>query len=207
MGWNLTETERQARLQETKMALAALQGIVEILLTTIGEDPTREGLRETPERVAKAWLEELFSGYQVKDPISLVKLFKAETTGMVAICDIPVYSFCEHHLLPFFGVAHIVYIPDEWISGLSKFKRLIDVFARRAQVQERLTQQVADTLFEALKPRGLIVVIEAEHTCMTLRGVRAPGTKTTTSVVLGLFEDDTAARNEALSLIQNAKRK
>lgn len=189
------------------MQRSAVQGAVELLLLTIGEDTSRDGLTETPRRVADAWLDELFSGYQVKDPEALVKLFPSETTGLVTICDIPMYSFCEHHLLPFFGVAHIAYIPDQWISGLSKFKRLVDVFARRAQVQERLNEQVANTLFSALKPRGLIVVMEAEHMCMTMRGVQAPGTKTTTSVIRGLFEDDATARHEALGLIQSSKRK
>ncbi|MEU7023232.1 GTP cyclohydrolase I FolE [Streptomyces sp. NPDC046203] len=177
------------------------ENAVRELLIAVGEDPDREGLRETPARVARAY-KELFAGLWQKPEDVLTTTFDLGHDEMVLVKDIELTSQCEHHLLPFHGVAHIGYIPAESgkITGLSKLARLVDVFARRPQVQERLTTQVADSLMEILEARGVIVVIEAEHMCMTLRGVRKPGAKTTTSAVRGQLRDATT-RAEAMSLI------
>lgn len=169
-------------------------------LTFLGENRRREGLVDTPRRVVAAY-QELTSGYD-QDAKEVFTTFDAEGYDeMVVVRDIPLVSLCEHHLLPFTGRAHVGYIPRDRIAGLSKFKRLVDVFARRLQVQERLTRQVLDTLVEVLAPRGAMVVIEAEHTCMTIRGVQAPGSLTVTSAVQGDFLDDPEARHEFLTLI------
>jgi GTP cyclohydrolase I len=173
---------------------------VKFLVEFLGEDTQRDGLRETPRRVVAA-LQELTQGY-AQDAKGVFTIFDAEGYDeMVVVRDIPLVSLCEHHLLPFTGRAHIGYIPKAHIAGLSKFKRLVDVFARRLQVQERLTRQVLDTMVEVLEPRGAMVVIEAEHTCMTIRGVQAPGSLTVTSAVQGDFLDDPEARHEFLTLI------
>ena len=173
------------------------------ILRLLGEDPTREGLLKTPERVAKA-MAFMTKGY-AEDPrdILLSAMFREEYRQMVLVRDIEVYSLCEHHMLPFYGKAHVAYIPGEdgRICGISKLARLVDGFAKRPQVQERLTGQIADTLVEALHPAGVIVVLEAEHMCMSMRGVKKPGAKTTTRAVRGCFETDADARSEALSLI------
>lgn len=171
------------------------------LLIAVGEDPDREGLLETPARVARAY-KEIFAGLWQKPEDVLTTTFDLGHDEMVLVKDIEVVSSCEHHLVPFVGVAHVGYIPsaDGKITGLSKLARLVDVFARRPQVQERLTTQVADSLMEILEPRGVIVVIECEHMCMTMRGVRKPGAKTTTSAVRGQLRD-AATRAEAMSLI------
>ncbi|MFE5484732.1 GTP cyclohydrolase I FolE [Streptomyces sp. NPDC056527] len=177
------------------------ENAVRELLIAVGEDPDREGLRETPARVARAY-KELFAGLWQKPEEVLTTTFDLGHDEMVLVKDIEVMATCEHHLLPFHGVAHIGYIPAESgkITGLSKLARLVDVFARRPQVQERLTTQIADSLMEILEARGAIVVIEAEHMCMSLRGVRKPGAKTTTSAVRGQLRDATT-RAEAMSLI------
>ncbi|MET9933200.1 MULTISPECIES: GTP cyclohydrolase I FolE [unclassified Streptomyces] len=171
------------------------------LLIAVGEDPDREGLRETPARVARAY-KELFAGLWQKPEDVLTTTFDLGHDEMVLVKDIELTSQCEHHLLPFHGVAHIGYIPAESgkITGLSKLARLVDVFARRPQVQERLTTQIADSLMEILEARGAIVVIEAEHMCMSVRGIRKPGAKTTTSAVRGQLRNATT-RAEAMSLI------
>ncbi|MFD7560947.1 MULTISPECIES: GTP cyclohydrolase I FolE [unclassified Streptomyces] len=171
------------------------------LLIAVGEDPDREGLLETPARVARAY-KEIFAGLYQKPEEVLTTTFDLGHDEMVLVKDIEVMSSCEHHLVPFHGVAHVGYIPstDGKITGLSKLARLVDVFARRPQVQERLTTQIADSLMEILDPRGVIVVIECEHMCMTMRGVRKPGAKTITSAVRGQLRDP-ATRNEAMSLI------
>lgn len=184
------------------MDRAKIEEGVRLILEGVGEDPTREGLRKTPERVAKMY-EEVFAGMNENPAIHFETTFDEHQEEMVLVRDIPFYSMCEHHLAPFFGHAHIAYIPapDGRICGLSKLARLLDVFARRPQVQERLTSQVADTLMKELKPQGAIVVLEAEHLCMSMRGVKKPGTQTTTSAIRGIFDEDTAARAEALSLI------
>ncbi|MER7537311.1 GTP cyclohydrolase I FolE [Streptomyces sp. NPDC097704] len=177
------------------------ENAVRELLIAVGEDPDREGLKETPARVARAY-RELFAGLWQKPEDVLTTTFDLGHDEMVLVKDIELMATCEHHLLPFHGVAHIGYIPAESgkITGLSKLARLVDVFSRRPQVQERLTTQIADSLMEILEARGAIVVIEAEHMCMTLRGVRKPGAKTTTSAVRGQLRDATT-RAEAMSLI------
>ncbi|GAA3615280.1 GTP cyclohydrolase I FolE [Streptomyces fenghuangensis] len=171
------------------------------LLIAVGEDPDREGLRETPARVARAY-REIFAGLRQRPEDVLTTTFDLGHDEMVLVKDIELLSSCEHHLLPFHGVAHVGYIPADSgkITGLSKLARLVEVFARRPQVQERLTTQIADSLMEILEARGVIVVIECEHMCMTVRGVRKPGAKTITSAVRGQLRDSTT-RAEAMSLI------
>ncbi|HZG05718.1 MAG TPA: GTP cyclohydrolase I FolE [Streptomyces sp.] len=171
------------------------------LLIAVGEDPDREGLRETPARVARAY-REIFAGLRQRPEDVLTTTFDLGHDEMVLVKDIELLSSCEHHLLPFHGVAHVGYIPAESgkITGLSKLARLVEVYARRPQVQERLTTQIADSLMRILEARGVIVVIECEHMCMTLRGVRKPGAKTITSAVRGQLRDATT-RAEAMSLI------
>ncbi len=177
------------------------EAAVRELLIAIGEDPDREGLRETPDRVARAW-HELTSGQRCTAEDVLTTTFDLGHDEFVLVKDLELWSMCEHHLVPFTGVAHVGYIPaaDGRITGLSKLARLVDVFARRLQVQERLTTQIADALIAQLQPRGAIVVIEAEHLCMTMRGVRKPGSRTVTSAVRGQLRDP-ATRGEAMSLI------
>ncbi|MEU9121226.1 GTP cyclohydrolase I FolE [Streptomyces sp. NPDC048506] len=177
------------------------ENAVRELLIAVGEDPDREGLLETPARVARAY-KEIFAGLWQKPEDVLTTTFDLGHDEMVLVKDIELVSSCEHHLVPFVGVAHVGYIPstDGKITGLSKLARLVDVFARRPQVQERLTTQIADSLMQILEPRGVIVVIECEHMCMTMRGVRKPGAKTTTSAVRGQLRD-AATRAEAMSLI------
>lgn len=175
---------------------------VKEILLAVGEDPEREGLLETPERVARMY-EEVFSGLH-DDPSRHIKLFTDDSgnDGMVLIKDIPLYSMCEHHLLPFTGRCHIAYIPNNGrILGLSKFARIVDSFARRPQVQEHLTNQIADFLNQYLQPQGVAVIIEAEHLCMTMRGARAAGSSTQTSALRGIMRSDARTRAEALSLL------
>jgi GTP cyclohydrolase IA len=177
------------------------RAVTEILLA-IGEDPARDGLRETPARVARA-LREQFSGLRMQPEEVLTTVFDADHEEMVLVRDIELYSTCEHHLVPFFGRAHLGYIPNEkgQITGLSKLARLVDLYAKRPQVQERMTSQIADALMTILEPRGVIVIIEAEHLCMSMRGVRKPGAKTVTSAVRGSFLNSESTRAEAMSLL------
>jgi GTP cyclohydrolase I len=177
------------------------EAAVRELLLAIGEDPEREGLRDTPARVARAYAE-MFAGLEADAGEVLSTQFDIDHQEMVLVRDIEVWSTCEHHLLPFYGVAHVAYIPsvDGKVTGLSKLARLVEVYAKRPQVQERLTSQVADALVEHLKPAGAMVVIECEHLCMTMRGVRKPGSKTVTSAVRGAMHHP-ATRAEAMSLI------
>jgi GTP cyclohydrolase I len=177
------------------------RAVTEILLA-IGEDPDRDGLRDTPARVARAYAEQ-FSGLGQQPESVLTTVFDAGHDEMVLVRDIEVYATCEHHLIPFFGVAHVGYIPNEkgQLTGLSKLARLVDLYARRPQVQERMTSQVADALMSVLEPSGVIVVIEAEHLCMAMRGVRKPGARTVTSAVRGSFRDNESTRAEAMSLL------
>ena len=172
------------------------------LLAAIGEDPERDGLVATPVRVA-AMYEELFSGLHDDPARHLEVTFAAEHDEMVMVRDIPFASLCEHHLVPFMGKAHVAYIPGEdgRITGLSKLARLVDAYAKRLQVQERMTSQIADTLMETLAPRGALVVVEAEHLCMSMRGVRKPGTLTVTSALRGIFKDDPRTRAEAMAFV------
>lgn len=173
------------------------------LLVAVGEDPDREGLVETPERVARAY-EEIFAGLHQDPSEVLTKTFNEDHRELVLVRDIPVYSTCEHHLVPFYGKAHIGYIPGKSgkVTGLSKLARLVDLYAKRPQVQERLTKQVADAMVKRLQPQAVIVVIECEHLCMAMRGIRKPGATTTTSAVRGGFETNPASRAEVLSLIR-----
>lgn len=184
------------------MDMEKIEAGVRLILEGVGEDPNREGLLKTPARVARMY-EEVFAGLTQDPAVHFETMFDEGHREMVLVKDIPFYSMCEHHLVPFYGVAHIGYIPgsDGKVCGLSKLARLTDVFAKRPQVQERLTSQIADTLVEQLKPTGVIVVLEAEHMCMTMRGVKKPGSKTTTSAVRGSFQTDQRTREEALSLI------
>ena len=172
------------------------------ILEAVGEDPDRDGLVRTPERVAKMY-GEVLAGLHEDPAEHLSVTFEAGHDEMVMVKDIPIYSLCEHHLVPFHGHAHIAYIPgaDGRITGLSKLARVVDGFARRPQVQERLTTQVADALALALNPRGVLVVIEAEHLCMGMRGVRKPGAITVTSAVRGIFKENASTRAEAMGLI------
>lgn len=183
-----------------------IERAVREILLGLGEDPDRDGLVETPARVARAY-EEQFAGLGQKPGDVLTTAFEADHEEMVLVKDIELYSTCEHHLVPFYGVAHVGYIPgtDGRITGLSKLARLVDVYARRPQVQERLTGQVSDAIMEHLEPRGVIVVVEAEHLCMTMRGVRKPGAKTVTSAVRGIFRGSDSTRSEAMSLILDGR--
>jgi GTP cyclohydrolase IA len=181
---------------------ARAEAAVRELLLAVGEDPDRPGLKETPGRVARAYAETFAGLWQ--DPVEvLATTFDEDHDELVLVKDIPMYSTCEHHLVPFHGVAHIGYIPGEdgRVTGLSKLARLVEVYARRPQVQERMTSQIADALSEVLKPRGVLVVIEAEHLCMAMRGIRKPGSSTVTSAVRGIFRENGATRSEAMSLI------
>ena len=173
-----------------------IESAVRQILSEIGEDPAREGLAATPERVHRMY-HELTAGYHV-DPERLINkaIFDVDYSEMVVVKDIPFYSLCEHHLLPFFGVAHVAYVPNGRVIGLSKIPRVVEMYARRLQVQERMTQQVADFLMERLEPRGVGVVLEATHLCAAMRGVRKPGTTMTTAAVLGLFRRNDKTRAE-----------
>ena len=179
-----------------------IQHAVREILEAIGEDPDREGLIETPNRVARMY-EEIFSGLSEEPRDHLKVLFADEKhEELVLVKDIPFYSCCEHHLVPFFGKSHIAYLPKGGrLTGLSKLARVIDTLAKRPQLQERITKNAADIIMEELQPYGVLVVVEAEHMCMTMRGVKKPGSKTVTSAVRGIFEKDIASRAEAMSLI------
>ncbi|MBU4174539.1 MAG: GTP cyclohydrolase I FolE [Actinobacteria bacterium] len=175
---------------------------VTMILEAIGEDPEREGLVHTPERVASMY-QEIFSGFK-QDPLDILKvLFAEKHEEMIIVKDIPLYSICEHHLMPFIGKAHVAYVPGDsgQITGISKLARVVDVLSKRLQVQERLTTQVADALMDGLDALGALVVVEAEHLCMSMRGVKKPGTVTVTSAVRGIFYRSPASRAEAMSLL------
>jgi GTP cyclohydrolase I len=182
--------------------LERLERAVREILYAIGEDPDRDGLLRTPQRVAEMYAE-ICSGLHEDPSQHLVVTFEANHDEMVLVRDIPLYSICEHHLAPFHGQAHVAYIPgdDGRITGLSKLARLVDGYAKRPQVQERLTTQIADAIVDVLQPRGAFVMIEAEHLCMSMRGVRKPGSLTLTSAVRGLFKDSAATRAEVMALI------
>jgi GTP cyclohydrolase I len=182
--------------------LVRAESAVRELLIAIGEDPDREGLKRTPERVARAYAE-MFAGMFVEPDSVLETTFDENHDELVLVKDIPLYSICEHHLVPWHGSAAIGYIPgdDGRITGLSKLARVVDLYSKRPQVQERLTSQVADAVMRRLEPRGVVVVVEAEHLCMAMRGVRKPGSTTVTSAVRGIFKSDPRSRSEALSLI------
>ena len=196
------EPEDEIRPVHGQIDQARAEAAVRELLIAVGEDPDRPGLQNTPGRVARAYAETFAGLWQ--DPYEvLATVFDEDHDEMVLVKDIPMYSTCEHHLVPFHGVAHVGYIPGEdgRVTGLSKLARLVDVYARRPQVQERMTRQIADALDQHLKPRGVIVVVEAEHLCMGMRGIRKPGSTTVTSAVRGMFRDNPATRAEAMSLV------
>lgn len=174
---------------------------VRMIIEAVGEDPEREGLKETPRRIADMYAE-IFAGINRDPGEELTVVFDENHEEMVLVKDIPLYSVCEHHFLPFVGRAHVAYIPRGKITGLSKLARVVDIASRRPQVQERLTSQIADIIMEKLDPYGVVVVIEAEHLCMSMRGIKKPGHITITSAVRGLFRRDQAARAEAMSLIR-----
>lgn len=185
------------------MDIEKLEKAGRMILEAIGEDPDREGLIDTPRRVARMY-EEIFAGIK-KDPRDEVSVFFTEEHNeMILVKDIPLYSMCEHHLIPFIGKAHVAYLPGESgkVTGLSKIARVVDVVSKRPQLQERLTTIVAETLMEKLAAKGVLVVVEAEHLCMAMRGVKKPGTKTITSAVRGIFKEDLATRQEAFTLIK-----
>jgi GTP cyclohydrolase I len=179
-----------------------IERAVREILLAVGEDPDRDGLIDTPARVARMYAEQ-FAGLRQRPEDVLTRVFDSEHDEIVLVRDIEIYSMCEHHLVPFFGKAHIGYVPNAKgeITGLSKLARLADVYARRPQVQERMTCQIADALMEILEPRGVIVVIECEHLCMSMRGVRKPGATTVTSAVRGVFRKESRTRAEAMSLL------
>lgn len=188
---------------ETKIDKPRIEAAFREILLAIGEDIEREGLKDTPSRVARMY-EEIFGGLHVDPSEHLLKQFSAEHHDeMVLIKDIPVYSMCEHHFMPFYGVAHVAYIPkkDGAITGLSKIARTVEGYAKRPQVQERLVTEIADAIMDRLNPQGVLVVIEAEHMCMTMRGVKKPGSKTITSAVRGVFKTNPTTRSEAIALI------
>jgi len=174
---------------------------IKMIIEAIGENPKRKGLVETPKRVAKMY-EEIFSGIKENPEKILGKVFYEDYNELVLIKNIPLYSLCEHHLLPFYGEIHIAYLPDgKRVVGISKIARLVEIFARRLQIQERLTNQIADTIMKVLNPQGAMVIVEAEHLCMVMRGIKKPGTKIVTSAMRGIFLRDIRTRTEALDLI------
>ena len=180
-----------------------IEQAVRLIIEALGENPEREGLVGTPKRVAKM-CREIFSGLGTDPKEEIDVFFNEQHEEMVVVKDIPFYSFCEHHLLPFFGKAHVAYIPTKGrLTGLSKLARVVEGYARRPQLQERLTSQVADALLEKLQPQGVAVVIEAEHMCMTMRGVKKPGSKTITSAVRGIFRTNPSTRAEAFALLKS----
>jgi GTP cyclohydrolase I len=187
---------------EQTVDLERIARAVREILIAVGEDPDRDGLKRTPIRVARAYAE-LFAGLRVDAQQVLTTAFEANHDELVLVRDIEVTSCCEHHLLPFHGVAHIGYIPgvDGRITGLSKLARLVEVYARRPQVQERFTAQIAETLMKSLDPRGVVVVVDCQHMCMAMRGIQKPGARTITSAVRGIFQRDAKSRAEAMSLI------
>ena len=198
--------DEEIQRNEAFVDLDRIERAVHEILLAIGEDPEREGLIETPKRVARMY-DELFSGLHV-NVLDEIKVFhEKDLDEMILVGDIPFYSMCEHHLLPFIGRAHVVYIPrDGRIVGLSKIARIVDLMPKTPQLQERLTSQIADTLVTAVQPMGVAVVVEAEHLCMTMRGIRKPGSLAVTSALRGLCKSDARSRSEAMSLIQRVRR-
>ena len=187
-------------MSESEIDLERIAGAVRDILAAVGEDPDREGLRDTPGRVARMYAE-LFGGLHEDPRLTLSTVFTEQYDEIVVLREIPFHSMCEHHLMPFMGRAHIAYLPDGKVLGLSKLARLVDAYARRPQVQERLTTQIADTLMAELNAKGVAVVMEATHTCMTIRGVKKSGSEMVTSAIRGLCRTNLATRNEVLSLL------
>ena len=184
------------------MDRAKIEEGVRLILEGVGEDPGREGLVKTPERVAKMY-EEVFAGLTEDPAQHFETTFDEHHEEMVLVRDIPFYSMCEHHLMPFYGKAHIAYIPNGKVTGLSKLARTVDVYARRPQIQERLTVQIADALERVLAPKGIMVMLEAEHTCMTMRGIKKPGSKTVTTVTRGEFKENMELQKQFLAMVKD----
>lgn len=178
-----------------------IKAAVRMIIEAIGEDPEREGLKETPDRIARMY-EEIFSGLDVTPEEHLKKTFTVDNGDIILEKDIQFYSMCEHHFVPFYGKAHIAYISDGKVAGLSKLARTVEVFAKRPQLQERMTSQIADAIMEFLKAKGVMVIIEAEHMCMTMRGVKKPGSKTVTVVTKGKFKENNSLREEVYKMIK-----
>lgn len=174
---------------------------IRLLLEGMGEDTEREGLKETPDRIARMY-EEIFAGYEEDPEVHLSKTFTVDTDEMVLEKDIVFYSMCEHHLMPFYGKAHVAYIPDGKVAGLSKLARTVEVYARRLQLQEQMTGQIANALMKYLKPKGVMVAVEAEHLCMTMRGIKKPGSKTVTVAARGAFKDDINLQNQFFKMLK-----
>ncbi len=196
------ELEAQTNLAQTTLADTSTPDLYRELLRRLGEDPTRDGLARTPDRMDRS-MAYLTCGYaQTVEDVLHNALFDVDYDEMVIVKDIEFYSLCEHHLLPFFGRAHVAYVPQGKVIGLSKMARLVDVFARRLQVQERLTRQISDSIDEAIHPQGVAVILEAQHLCMMMRGVEKQGSQTVTSAMLGVFKTQLQTRNEFLSLIR-----
>ena len=189
-------------VEKTSIDAGRIEEAVKQILSAVGEDVEREGLRGTPARVA-AMYSELLAGMRQQPEEHLQSVFNENYDEIVLLRDIPFYSICEHHLMPFIGTAHVAYLPSGTVLGISKLARIVDCFARRLQVQERLTDQIADFLMDRLKPQGVTVVIEASHSCMTIRGVKKPGSVMVTSSLRGIFKRDSRSRNEVMSLIHS----
>jgi GTP cyclohydrolase I len=201
---SLTKKKKPARDLREPVDLARIESAVREILLAIGEDPDREGLRETPQRVARMY-DEMFSGLRKDPAVVLRKTFTEKYDEMVLVKNIGFESMCEHHLLPFFGKAHIAYLPNGHIVGLSKLARIVEIFSRRPQVQERMTQELADLVMQELDARGVGVVVEATHTCMAIRGVRKVESLCTTSAMRGVFQSNLSTRSEFMALIQTGK--
>jgi GTP cyclohydrolase I len=198
-------SEEPSAAANSSVDLPRIERAVREILAAVGEDPNRDGLLETPARVARMYAE-LFSGLTAEPAKHLHKVFLEEYDEMVLVRDIPFNSMCEHHLLPFIGKAHLGYLPRGRVVGLSKLGRIVEEISRRPQVQERMTHQIADLMDRELQPKGVIVVLEAEHSCMTIRGVKKPGAITITSAVRGLFKTNQSSRAEAMALISDHRR-
>lgn len=191
-------------IEKPKIDIERIEKAIKSILEAIGENPDREGLKLTPKRVANMYAE-LLAGDR-EDPTEYVKsVFKEKCDEVVLLRDIPFYSMCEHHMMPFIGKAHVAYLPADFVVGVSKLARIVDCFAKRLQVQERLTAQIADFLNEHLKPQGVAVVLEASHSCMTIRGIKKPGSVMVTSAIRGIFKKDPRSRAEVLSLMHNGR--
>jgi GTP cyclohydrolase I len=184
---------------------AKIENAIRDILAAVGEDVDREGLRETPARVARMY-SELLGGMREEPEIHFKSVFTEDYDEIVLLRDIPFFSMCEHHMLPFIGCAHVAYLPSGKVLGVSKMARIVDCFAKRLQVQERLTGEIADLMMEHLKPLGVAVVVEASHSCMTIRGIKKPGSTMVTSALRGLFRKDSRSRNEILSLLHQDRR-